>query len=104
MGRGSETSRTKVVYNFGRSEDLDRDAVNRLIGSLSRLLGETPANADTQELAEGLPGLEFTESRPLGGTWVLDALWSRLYGSRPTPVERLGSQWVVDELAVLRVA
>jgi len=22
--------------------------------------------------------LEFTESRPLGGTWALDALWSRL--------------------------
>jgi hypothetical protein len=23
-------------------------------------------------------GLEFTESRPLGGTWALDALWARL--------------------------
>ncbi len=23
-------------------------------------------------------GLEFTESKPVGGTWVLDALWARL--------------------------
>jgi hypothetical protein len=74
----AKTSRTKVLFNFGRTEDLDRDAVTRLIGSLSRLLGETPANADAEELAEGLPGLEFTESRPLGGAWVLDALWNRL--------------------------
>ena len=29
-------------------------------------------------LAAAAGGLEFTESRPLGGTWVLDALWSRL--------------------------
>ena len=26
----------------------------------------------------GLPGLEFAESRPLGGTWLLDQLWHRL--------------------------
>ena len=78
----AKTSRTKVLYNFGRTEDLDRDAVGRLIGSLSRLLGDTPASsdasADAGEVAQGLPGLEFTESRPLGGAWVLDALWSRL--------------------------
>ncbi len=29
-------------------------------------------------LAATTEGLEFTESRPLGGTWALDALWSRL--------------------------
>ena len=78
----AKTSRTKVLYNFGRTEDLDRDAVSRLIGSLSRLLGDTPgssdASADAGEVAQGLSGLEFTESRPLGGAWVLDALWSRL--------------------------
>ena len=25
-----------------------------------------------------MPGLEFTESRPLGGAWLLDGLWHRL--------------------------
>ena len=29
-------------------------------------------------LAAAAEGLEFTESRPLGGTWALDALWARL--------------------------
>src|SRR6266851_1849141 len=28
--------------------------------------------------AAAADGLEFAESRPLGGTWVLDALWGRL--------------------------
>jgi len=31
-----------------------------------------------QALAASAEGLEFTESRPLGGTWVLDGLWARL--------------------------
>jgi hypothetical protein len=26
----------------------------------------------------GVPGLEFVESRPLGGAWLLDGLWQRL--------------------------
>jgi hypothetical protein len=26
----------------------------------------------------GVPGLEFVESRPFGGAWVLDGLWHRL--------------------------
>jgi hypothetical protein len=29
-------------------------------------------------LAAAADGLQFPESRPLGGTWALDALWSRL--------------------------
>lgn len=28
--------------------------------------------------AAAADGLEFAESRPLGGTWALDALWERL--------------------------
>jgi hypothetical protein len=75
----AKAARMKVLYNFGRAEELDRAAVERLIGSLSRLLGESSAAAgDAGAQAGGLPGLSFTESRPLGGAWVLDALWARL--------------------------
>ena len=35
----AKTSRTKVLYSFGRAEELDRAAVERLIGALTRLLG-----------------------------------------------------------------
>jgi len=74
----AKTSRMKVLCNFGRAEELDRAAVQRLIGSLSRLLGETSRGSQLEDQAGGLPGLAFIESRPLGGAWVLDALWTRL--------------------------
>jgi len=71
-----KASRTKVLYNFGRAEELDRAGIQRLIGALSRLLGtQSPAAGDQ---VAGMPGLEFSESRPLGGTWLLDQLWHRL--------------------------
>ena len=68
-----KASRTKVVYNFGRAEELDRAGIERLIGALSRLLGTQPPAAGDQ--VAGLPGLEFAESRPVGGAWLLDQLW-----------------------------
>jgi hypothetical protein len=63
----------KVVYSFGREDQLDKDAIRRLVASLSRLLDPGDALAATAD-AE----LVFTESRPYGGAYVLDALWQRL--------------------------
>jgi len=80
----------KVLYNFGRAEDLDRAAVGRLIASLTRLLGESPAAGLVADGSVHVGGLPFTESRPLGGAWVLDALWSRL-GIAKTLSTLLGS-------------
>ena len=66
-------SRTRVLYNFGREDELDRDAVRRLVAALSRLLD--PAEA----LAAAEPGeLTVTGSRPAGGVHALDKLWRRL--------------------------
>ena len=66
-------SRTRVLYNFGREDELDKDAVRRLVAALSRLLD--PAEA----LAAAEPGeLSVTASRPAGGIHVLDQLWRRL--------------------------
>jgi hypothetical protein len=62
----------RVVYNFGREDAAGRQALERLVASVTRFLDPDAA------LAASADGLEFTESRPLGGTWVLDALWSRL--------------------------
>jgi hypothetical protein len=66
----AKRSRVQVVYNFGREEPGTREALERLVASVSRHLD--PGRARPAE------GLEFTESRPLGGTWALDALWERL--------------------------
>ncbi|MFB6962338.1 IS1634 family transposase [Streptomyces sp. NPDC056309] len=63
----------KVLFTFGREDDLDRNAVKRLVASLSRLLEPGEALAST---AAG--DLEFVSSVPFGGTYVLDHLWRRL--------------------------
>ncbi|MPZ12895.1 MAG: IS1634 family transposase [Chloroflexi bacterium] len=65
-------STVKILYNFGREDALDRAAIRRLIGSLSRAL--EPGEA----LALQAPGLRFCESRPYGGSYLLDQLWRRL--------------------------
>ena len=67
----------KILYGFGREDQLDRDAIKRLVGSLSRLLD--PADAQAASVGARAGGeLTFCESRPFGGTFVFDALWRRL--------------------------
>jgi hypothetical protein len=68
----AKRSKVQVVYNFGREEPATREALERLVASVTRHLEPGKAAAVAAE------GLEFAESRPLGGTWALDALWERL--------------------------
>ena len=63
----------KVIHNFGRAEQVDRQALARLVSSISRFL--TPEQA--MAAAAGAE-VEVLDSRRLGGTWVLDRLWERL--------------------------
>ena len=66
-------SRTQVLYNFGRADDSSRAALERLASSLSRFLSPEAALLH----AEG-SGFKYLGGRPLGGAYVLDALWRRL--------------------------
>jgi transposase len=66
-------SRTKILHSFGREDELDRDAVKRLVAALSRLLDP----ADALSATSGRE-LTLTSSRPIGATHVLDQLWHRL--------------------------
>jgi hypothetical protein len=63
----------QVIHSFGRVEELDRQALARLVRSISRFLepGEQLAAAGSEEL-------RFLESRSFGGGYLLDALWRRL--------------------------
>ena len=54
-------SKVRILFNFGREDGLDPDAIRRLIGSLSRALPPDEALA-----AAMAPDLRFCESRPLG--------------------------------------
>jgi len=69
----ARTSRTKILYSFGRTDQVDTAAIERLIVSLSRLLDPAAALRATAG-----SDLSFISSRPLGGTDVLDGLWRRL--------------------------
>jgi len=93
--------KTIVLYNFGKPEDVDVDAVRKLIASLSTLLpeGELVIGASLG-CTTGEASLTFLEARDLGGIWLLDALWKRLGMDKAieglldnrayrTPVERL---------------
>jgi hypothetical protein len=66
----AKQSKVRVLYSFGREDQLDRDAIRRLIASLQRALEPDEALA-----MAAAPGLRFVESRPMGGAWVLDGLW-----------------------------
>ena len=63
----------KVVHSFGRAETVDREALARLVRSISRFL--TPEQA---LVAASGAEVEVLDSRRLGGVYVLDGLWRRL--------------------------
>ncbi len=68
----AKRSRVQVVWNFGREEPGTRESLERLVASVARHLEPGKARPGAAE------ELQFTESRPLGGAHVLDALWERL--------------------------
>jgi hypothetical protein len=69
----AKRSRVQVLYNFGREDANNRAALQRLVASVARFLDPDRALAATAG-----EGLEFIESRPLGGIWALEGLWHRL--------------------------
>jgi len=67
-------TRAEVLLNLGREDELEMEGLRRLARSISRYTDGEPADA-AEATGEGL---EVVESRPLGGVFVLDALWRRL--------------------------
>ena len=54
----AKTARTKVLYSFGRADQLDRPAIERLIAALTRVVGVEPAAVGPDRArAVGVPGL-----------------------------------------------
>jgi len=63
--------KAKVLYHFGRADQLDLEAIRRLVRSLSRFL-PPEERLPPPGAAEG--PLKFHNSRPWGGAWVLRRL------------------------------
>ena len=63
----------RVIHTFGREDEVDREALARLVASISRFL------EPEQALAAGAPaGFDFLEAREQGRPHVVQALWSEL--------------------------
>ena len=80
----AKAAKMKVLHNFGREDQVDKAAIERLAGSLCRLLDPGRAAA----LRE--PGLTYQGSVAFGGPWLLDQLWARL-GIAAILTARLGA-------------
>jgi transposase len=65
-------TRAEVLVNLGREDELDIDGLKRLAGSIARYAG---ADGELEGVGEGFV---TTDSRALGGVWLLDGLWRAL--------------------------
>ena len=71
----SNRSRAQVLYSFGREDQVDQEALKRLVSSIERFLSPDEAlKLKSQRQSD----LVFKESRPLGGAWALQQLWSEI--------------------------
>lgn len=63
----------KVIHNFGRKDKVDKDALARLVSSISRVLDQSMTDSSVASSE-----VEIIDSRRLGGAFVLDQMWERL--------------------------
>ena len=73
--REGGVTRAEVLLNLGREDELDVEGLRRLARSIRRYTDPGVEGGGSIEAADGL---EIVASRPLGGAWLLDALWRRL--------------------------
>ena len=63
----------RIIHTFGREDEVDREALARLVASISRFL------EPEQALAAGAPaGFDFLEAREQGRPHVVQELWQEL--------------------------
>ena len=67
-------AQAQVIYSFGRREQLDIDAIKRLVSSLCRFLD--PEDEISTKAKDD--DLKFVKARPSGGAYLLKELWKRL--------------------------
>lgn len=73
----------KVIYNFGRAEQLDADGLRRLARSILRVVPDTEAEATRAGRPAGVApsvgeDLRLRDSWPYGGVYVVEGVWREL--------------------------
>ena len=74
---GKGYPKAEVIYSFGRREQLDIEALKRLVNSISRFFSPEDQIKLQAKISSPEP-IEFTRSRAAGGSYLLRALWDRL--------------------------
>jgi transposase len=70
-------AKAKVIYSFGREDEVDRAVLERLVQSISRFLSPEKALEAQGTIGQAADFL-FESSKSLGGVWVLEQLWKKL--------------------------
>jgi hypothetical protein len=94
----------KIIHNFGRADQLDRQELVRLCNSIARVCGlivTDPVDPVTQSIGFG-EGLKIKQTLALGCPLVVEVLWERL-GLRKTlqDIEKTAGVQVPYERALL---
>ncbi|HYB29281.1 MAG TPA: IS1634 family transposase [Solirubrobacteraceae bacterium] len=63
----------RIIHRFGRADQVDREALARLVRSISRFLDPEQAVAATVS-----GEVSLLDSRSMGSSWVADRLWERV--------------------------
>lgn len=66
-----------MLFNFGRTDQVNVAAIRRLIGSLFRFLPQEEIEVIRSSTGKD-DSLTFLRLQELGGTWFLDGMWERL--------------------------
>lgn len=72
----SKCSKTKVIYSFGREDELDIEVLERLVDSILRYLNPNDAQYAKSEITQAAE-FAFLAAKRLGGAWALDQLWQK---------------------------
>ncbi len=70
-------SKPNIIHSFGRTDQLDEDALRRLVRSICRYLGPEDL-LKYEALLEGRGEVRLENRKSIGGSWVLDQLWKAL--------------------------
>jgi transposase len=75
--QNTQCAKAQVLHTFGRTDDLDTEALKRLARSIGRFL--TPEDAHRiQTNISGESPLQFIRSVPMGGAHLLRSVWEML--------------------------
>jgi len=76
--REAKYAKAKVIYSFGREDEVDRAVLERLAKSISRFLSPEQAWEVEKLAGETADDFQFQSCKHLGGVWLLEQLWSQL--------------------------